>query len=418
MHENQAGFRELYSTIDHGFTLYIIFNLYKRLNKDLYMAFIDYAKAFDTIWRAGLWIKLLDMGISGKFLNIIKKMYEKSKSCVFVNNIKSDSFSSEMGVKQGEILSPLLFALYINDLESHLKGKGVQTLSGITSTANEVSTTYDLEFMLDILALFYADDTIIFSDSALCLQFALDELHDYCSLWKLVVNEGKTKILYIKRERLTPDNPTFYFNGKILEVVKEFCYLGITFTTNGLNSKTVKSRVDCGQKAMFSVLRKCKENHLPVEVSLEMFEKMVIPAMLYGSEVWGFNNFETLERLQLKFIKYLLKLKRSTPTKMIYGETGVLPVKFHVNIRMISFWVKLITGKQNKISYKIYQLSLSLYRGLRLNCKWLDKIKELLNFSGMSYVFEEQNQLDPTWLKKSFLPKIKNTMKDQILQEW
>ena len=90
---------------------------------NLYVAFIDYAKAFDTIWRDGLWYKLVKEGIGGKFLIIIKNMYQKSKSCVPVNGEKSQFFSSFAGVRQGEILSPLLFAFYINDLENFLLNK-------------------------------------------------------------------------------------------------------------------------------------------------------------------------------------------------------------------------------------------------------------------------------------------------------
>ena len=65
------------------------------MNKPLYMAFIDYQKAFDTIWRTGLWYKLMKQGISGKFLNVIKNMYQKSKSRVFLHGEKSNSFPAE-----------------------------------------------------------------------------------------------------------------------------------------------------------------------------------------------------------------------------------------------------------------------------------------------------------------------------------
>ena len=94
------------------------------------MAFIDYQKAFDTIWRAGLWLKLIKMGVKGRFLVIIQSMYEKSKSCVLLNGKKSNSFSSERGVKQGEILSPPLFAFYINDLENHFVTEGFSLYRG------------------------------------------------------------------------------------------------------------------------------------------------------------------------------------------------------------------------------------------------------------------------------------------------
>ena len=126
-------------------------------------------------------------------------MYCKSKSCVLVNNEKSENFGSFAGVRQGEILSPLLFAFYINDLEGYLRGKGVSSLRGLLSTSGEVAdfNERDIVLFLDILTLFYADDTIIFSDTALGLQFALEELQNYCEKWKLTVNEGKTKIMCI-----------------------------------------------------------------------------------------------------------------------------------------------------------------------------------------------------------------------------
>ena len=88
----QAGFREGFSTMDHVFTIVSIINLYEKMGINLYVAFIDYQKAFDTIWRDGLWFKLVKEGIGGKFLNIIKNMYSKLKSCVLVNWQKSQFF--------------------------------------------------------------------------------------------------------------------------------------------------------------------------------------------------------------------------------------------------------------------------------------------------------------------------------------
>ena len=88
----QAGFREGFSTMDHVFTIVSIINLYQKMGIDLCVAFIDYAKAFDTIWRDGLWYKLVREGIGGKFLRIIKNMYEKSKSCVLINGERSQFF--------------------------------------------------------------------------------------------------------------------------------------------------------------------------------------------------------------------------------------------------------------------------------------------------------------------------------------
>ena len=107
----EAVFYPGFSTMDHAFTLLCIFALYERLQKNLFVAFIDYQKAFDTVWRAGLWLKLINEGVTGRFLDVIKDMYVKSKSCVFLNSKKSENFGSFAGVRQGEIFISFTFCV-------------------------------------------------------------------------------------------------------------------------------------------------------------------------------------------------------------------------------------------------------------------------------------------------------------------
>ena len=210
----------------------------------------------------------------------------------------------------------------------------------------------------------------------------------------------------------------FIYNNKELEVVQNFTYLGLKFTTKGITNDAVKDRLIAAEKAMFGTLVKCKQNFLPIDVCLDMFEKMVLPCMLYGSEIWGFNNLLDLERLQLRYIKYTLKLKKNTPTAMVYGETGILPIEYHVKFRMINFWISIITGKQSKYSYIIYRMCISLHKDGLLECKWINYIKNIINEVGMSFVFNDHLNLEENWLQKVFLPKIKSTLKDQMLQKW
>ena len=113
--QEQAGFRESYSTIDHIFVLQLIVELYQSVHKRVYCAFIDFRKAFDYINRSLLWHKLLSYNINGKLLNVVKNVYDKAKFCVKIDNLYSDYFPCNMGVRQGDNLSPLLFALFIND---------------------------------------------------------------------------------------------------------------------------------------------------------------------------------------------------------------------------------------------------------------------------------------------------------------
>lgn len=123
--EEQVGFRAGYSTMYHIYVLHTLIGFYLNNKKRLYCCFIDYSKAFDLIDRVTLWRKLIDTGIQGNVLRVIYNLYTKAKSCVKKGRDISDFFNCNVGVRQGENLSPLLFAMYINDLK-HMSNRNMR----------------------------------------------------------------------------------------------------------------------------------------------------------------------------------------------------------------------------------------------------------------------------------------------------
>ena len=97
-------------------TLKCLVDLYLHRNKHLYYVFIDYRKAFASVNRAALWYKLLQQNIDGKILKVIYSLYDNTKSCVRQNEKLSDYLVSNVGVRQGENLSQILFSLFLNNL--------------------------------------------------------------------------------------------------------------------------------------------------------------------------------------------------------------------------------------------------------------------------------------------------------------
>ena len=86
---------------------------------------MDFKQAFDTMWRDGLWSKLVQYRINGKFFKVIHNFHKDIKSKVMTNEGSSNYFSCNIGVRRGENLSPFLFSLFLNDLETHLRTNGV-----------------------------------------------------------------------------------------------------------------------------------------------------------------------------------------------------------------------------------------------------------------------------------------------------
>ena len=114
--EAQAGFRKHMSTIDNIFILSGLITHCLNNNETLYCAFVDFSKAFDYVVRDNVWYKLLKIGVRGKMLDIIKSMYSIVKSKIKYKNNVSEAFICNIGVRQGECLSPFLFSMYLNDL--------------------------------------------------------------------------------------------------------------------------------------------------------------------------------------------------------------------------------------------------------------------------------------------------------------
>ena len=210
--EAQAGFRKKMSTIDNIFILSGLITHCHNYNETLYCACVDFSKAFDYVVRDNVWYKLLKIGVRGKMLDIIKSMFSIVKSEIKYTNNVSETFICNIGVRQGERLSPFLFSMYLNDLEEELSVKGVK---GVVIG------------MFKLFPLLYADDIVLFGETDADLQNALNILADYCSRWKLTVNTEKTKIMVFRKGGRLSSNLKFTNQGKTIEVINKFSYLGI-----------------------------------------------------------------------------------------------------------------------------------------------------------------------------------------------
>jgi len=150
LHKSQVGFLPNNRTADHVFTLQALIDKYVHNHKEkIYACFVDLKKAFDSIWRVGRLHKLLQINVGGCFYNLIKSFYFNSTCAIKIAQKQTRPFRYARGVRQGCILSPMLFYLYVNDPPSAYES----TLSGPFVLPNGTKLN----------SLFYADDLIILS---------------------------------------------------------------------------------------------------------------------------------------------------------------------------------------------------------------------------------------------------------------
>ncbi|CAG5093321.1 Similar to X-element\ORF2: Probable RNA-directed DNA polymerase from transposon X-element (Drosophila melanogaster) [Cotesia congregata] len=114
--EEQSGFQPGKSCANNVFTLLSLLQMQLRFGKPVYTLFIDSRRAFDSVPHDKLWTKLMNLGLSSKLINILKILYDNAQMRVRVNGQLSEPVNVTLGVLQGEVLSPLLFILYLSDI--------------------------------------------------------------------------------------------------------------------------------------------------------------------------------------------------------------------------------------------------------------------------------------------------------------
>ena len=246
------------------------------------------------------------------------------------------------------------------------------------------------------------------------LQLALNALGDYCKTWKLQINLDKTKIVRFSKGKLQCPAPEFRLNGGIVEVVESYVYLGTTISYNGKFSQAIEKQCNQAHRALFGLKSRKEKYNLPIDIMLDLFDKMILPVLLYGCEIWGFENLDSIEIFYRKFLKYILKVNRQTTNCMVYGETGRTPLKVIIETRMVCYWHKISTGLNTKLSYRLLYLLNKLNEQNRYSSPWLKNIERILNSCNMNHIWLNPRSCKLDWLKKEISTKLVNVYK----QDW
>jgi hypothetical protein len=355
----QIGFLKGHRTSDHLLVLKTLIDAYKGKRKHIYACFVDFAAAFDNVWHDGLINKLCKSGISCKIITLLQSMYSKIHSCIKRGNYVSDNFVCHKGTRQGCNLSPTLFKVYLNDLQDIFN-----TIDCDPVKAGQHS----------LGCLMYADDVLILSQSARGLQRSLDKLNVYCKKWRLSVNIRKTKTIIFNSNKTCH---TFKLGEQLLQNASRVCYLGFMLTPSGSFKATQTYLYDKACKALMSlrtVLSRVPD--LSVNAQFKLFDTMIKPILLYGSEIWGAymykfaNNIGSLEcmlrnvnvlieKLHSKFCKLVLHVHRTASNYGVRCDLGRYPLFISIVCRVLKYYMNVSNRKDDSLVKGILQLNMS-----------------------------------------------------------
>ena len=290
--ESQCGFRASRSTMDMVFTLRLLQEKCREKRVPLFTAFVDLAKAFDTVSREGLFRVLQKIGCPPTLLSVIRSLHDGMEARVSFDGDVSASFPVNRGVKQGCVLAPCLFNIYFSCLLRHAFSNnklGVYMHTRYDGGLFNVrrfgaKTKVSPTTITDLL---FADDAALVAHSADELQELLNKFAASCAAFGLLVSNSKTVVMC--QEPVVSEVPhVFSVNGKELKCVDEFCYLGAT-VTNKVSLETDLNRRIGKAAGCFGQLQKrvWKNQKLRLGTKVAVYKACVLSVLLYGSETWS-----------------------------------------------------------------------------------------------------------------------------------
>ena len=326
MNSNQFGFKKGSSCAHAIFTVKETINHYISNGSPCYLISLDAAKAFDRVWRDGLLYKLINK-IDSYTWRIFKSYYDSSQGIIKKDELNvADTFRIECGVKQGGVMSPLLYNFYINDLlEECLKSKLGARINNI-----------------NVCIISYCDDIIIMSPSFIQAQKLLNICNEYANSWKIVFNANKSKLL--KFNELIRNKNDFVINKTSIPEVEEIKYLGVQIN-NKLDFKAFyNNKFHCIRKSIYALYSfGLKKNGLNPKLKSFVYKSYCRPKGIYGFEAITLTKtfLKHLDTIQNSFIRHIIGLKKRSKIRALLKAIKMDTIE-HLYIKHKSMFIKNI----------------------------------------------------------------------------
>jgi exonuclease III len=327
---NQFGFKKRHSTLMPVLLLKDMLKFYQQHGSNMYVAFLDVSKAFDRVRYATLFEKL-SRKLPGILLRLLIAWYSSQTACILWAGFTSDPFDVLNGVRQGGVLSPLLFNVYIDDLSISLNAIYAGCCLG-KSLINH---------------LLYADDIVLFAPSAKGLQKLLDACTLFAAEHDVIFNQTKSQVMLIQSYQPSYANLCFRLSNMILSFTSHYKYLGHLITSDLCDDDDISKQIRSLYARANMILRKFSA--ASVQTKVVLFNAFCSP--IYGCQLWHNYRKESLNRLRVAYnnaLRLLLKMPRWTSASGLFVTNGA--ITFHAIIRRYEFsFMHSLTVSDNQL---------------------------------------------------------------------
>ena len=315
--DNQAGFRPGRSTVDQ------VLKLVQEASDNIHVnpkglrtltAFFDYNKAYDTVWRDGLIYKMMQLDLPFRFIRYVRHFLSGRWTTVSINNVSSQPFLLRNGLPQGSSISPLLFLIFINDI--------------------------DVDMDLETAASLFADDTAnwrtdgkIRGTGRKLMQEEVDKILDWAEEWKMKVNGSKTKSMVIASSPKDQKwNPGLIAGTTPIQLEQLYRFLGIKVPSDLRFKQHVETVVaNCRKRNKVLKCMATKNWGNALESQRTIYVQYVRPALEYNSPSWepwiSKTRANSLQRVQNDALRSIVGLAATCPRDFLHLEANIQPLK-------------------------------------------------------------------------------------------
>lgn len=398
--EIQGGFRGNHRCEDQIFTLKSIAASRLTEGKQTYLAFLDFKKAFDSVWREGMLNAAWGVGLRGRLWRVLSNLYNNVQSQVKFGNLTTDFIDIEEGVKQGCVLSPILFCVFINELAKLLKEAKLGThIAGV-----------------QIGCLFWADDIALIAEDSFELQKMLDIASDFSHKWRLQFNHDKSNVLVIGRR----NRGTMWKLGhSFISEVSHYKYLGVKICSNLSDHGHIEEVIRKGTRltAYIKSIIDEQDDYNRVYYGDTLWKSIGLPTVNYACSAWvpaSKSDIKRLENVQTQMAKIILKAPRNMTKEALYGELGwnsIASLQDKIRLTYLDRLYKLENNRWPKLVFNAsYHVS---NENEKFKWKWLNHIKECLSRCGLQHIFSNSPPHDLTWVNN-----YRNILRQVEINDW
>lgn len=363
--DTQFGFRNGLGTREALFALNVMSQRCLDMNQDMYLCFIDYTKAFDKVRHDQLLKLLKEKNLDSRDINIISNLYYNQRAVIQVEENTTEDIEIKRGVRQGCVLSPLLFNIYSEDIMN--KALADQE-HGIKINGRPVNN------------LRYADDTVLIAETLQDLQELIDAVGKTSEEHGLTLNTDKTKFMVITKS--TQNIGNIYIHDQPIERVKKYNYLGTLFNETVDNSQEIKTRIEKARGTFMKMKKVFCSRDLSLELKIRLMRCYVLSVLYYGLESWTLkkNDMRKMEAFELWIYRRILRIswvERVTNIEVLRRMKKEREIILTIKERKLLYLGHIMRGDKYQLLQLIVQGKISGKRSVgRRRHSWLKNLRE------------------------------------------